>query len=344
MIYIRTDCNDNIGLGHMMRCFAIAKALRRMGEEATFFVADEESASLAAGAGYGYVCLHTDYDHLDQEADRLLQHMRERNVERLLVDSYFVTGSYLKKIRDVARLAYIDDVNRFIYPCDLLIDYNIYSPLLRYEERYKEAGLSTRFALGTSYMPLDPIYMDLERIPHEDFRILVTTGATDAKNVLGSFLAAYEKRYGKDLSAPSIYAVIGRFNHHRDDLVSAYGKDSRIHLLPPQPDLTELIASCDLALTAGGTTVYELCAGGVPSVLVTIADNQMMAAKEFDRQGIIPYAGDIRTDMEGSMEKALNHLEEYRKNPALASAASEKMRTVVDGHGAERIAKLLLTF
>ncbi len=134
MIYIRADANDKIGIGHMMRCFSIAQALRKRGTEATFFVADRSSfvadrssAKMAAEAGFGYVCLNSDYDHLDLEADRLLQHMRERSVDHLLVDSYFVTESYMNRIREPACLAYIDDVNRFVYPCDLLINYNIYA-------------------------------------------------------------------------------------------------------------------------------------------------------------------------------------------------------------------------
>ncbi len=101
MIYIRADANDKIGIGHMMRCFSIAQALRKRGTEATFFVADRSSAKMAAEAGFGYVCLNSDYDHLDLEADRLLQHMRERSVDHLLVDSYFVTESYMNRIREL---------------------------------------------------------------------------------------------------------------------------------------------------------------------------------------------------------------------------------------------------
>ena len=60
--YIRVDANDNIGIGHMMRCLSIAKAMRRRGVELTFFVADKKSAAMVAEAGFGYVCLNSDYD------------------------------------------------------------------------------------------------------------------------------------------------------------------------------------------------------------------------------------------------------------------------------------------
>jgi UDP-2,4-diacetamido-2,4,6-trideoxy-beta-L-altropyranose hydrolase len=340
MIYIRADANDKIGIGHMMRCFAIAKALRRRGTEATFFVADKSSAKMAAEAGFGYVCLGTDYDHMDQEADRLLQHMQERNVDHLLVDSYFVTEHYMNRIRELARLAYLDDVNRFLYPCDLLINYNIYAESLRYPERYQAAGLATDFALGLSYMPLRDGYLSLEREPHEGFRILLTTGATDRLGVVEAFLAAFTD---SDLAGKTeVYAILGRYHEHREELRAKYGTVPGVHLLDPQPDLRALIASCDIAVTAGGTTVYELCAGGLPAVLLTIADNQMMAAQEFNRRGLIPYAGDVRTDMEGTVERVLAEIRRAYENPEKLQEKSRQLRTVIDGRGADRIAKALL--
>ncbi len=338
--YFRVDANDRIGIGHMMRCFSIAKALRQKGCEATFFVADRTSARLAAEHGYGYVCLNSDYDHLDVEADMLIEIMRERGVDNLLVDSYFVTESYLKKIRTVANVVYMDDINKFIYPCDLLIDYNIYAEELDYERRYREAGLSTKFALGLSYMPLREEYLQIRRHPHEGLRMFITTGATDSYDVLGHLLEAMTAQHLEQDIA--ITGVIGQYNHNRDSLLQRFGGNSRIHLIDPQSTLSELIAQSDFAVTAGGTTVYELCAGGLPSVMVTLADNQMRAAREFDRRGIIPYAGDVRTNQEQTIESVIRHIRRLSEDAGLREQTSAKMRTVVDGRGAERIAQLLL--
>ena len=341
MIYFRTDANDQIGIGHMMRCFSIAKALRRMGEEPTFFVADRISAKMVAEAGYGYVCLFSDYDHLNQEADKILQRMRERCVEKLVVDSYFVTQEYLTKIRAISKLAYIDDINKFIYPCDLLIDYNIYSGDLHYEERYRSAGLNTKFALGLSYMPLREDYMNIVREDHDGFRILMTTGATDRFDVLGHLLHAMQAHLNTG-AAVEVYAVIGRYNHNREQLLQEFRADPRIHLLDPQPDLVKLISNCDMAVTAGGTTVYELCAGGLPSVMLTIADNQKRAAQEFERRGLIPYAGDVRTDMEGVCRRVLQQIDRNMADPQMLAVQSRKLRKVIDGRGAQRIAQALI--
>lgn len=324
----------------MMRCLAIAAAMRKMHCEATFFVADMISARMVAEAGFGYYCLHSDYDHLDVEADKLLQIMRDKCADNLLVDSYFVTENYLRKIRQIANVAYIDDIDKFIYPCDLLINYNIYADSLQYPERYRAAGLKTQFALGLAYMPLRDEYNSIARKEHEGKRVLVTTGATDSQNVLAHFLR--EMRMTGLLEKMEPYAVIGRYNHNREDLLREFGNDPRIHLIEPQKNLVSLITQCDYAVTAGGTTVYELCAGGVPSVMLTIADNQKKAALEFSRQGIIPYAGDVREDICQVMVNVTKYLKQYSEDEMLARTTSENMRHVVDGQGAARVAARLL--
>lgn len=337
--YIRVDANDNIGIGHMMRCLSIAKAMRERGVELTFFVADKKSAAMVAEAGFGYVCLNSDYDLLDVESDKLLQIMRERCADRLLIDSYYVTETYLQKIREVAHVAYIDDINKFIYPCDLLINYNIYAGELDYEKRYREAGLSTRFALGLSYMPLREEYRSIKPVPHERLRVLVTTGATDDRNILGHLIEKVTALHmNRDMD---FLLIIGRYNHNREALLSRFGNTPGIHLIDPQNTLADLISECDMAVTAGGTTVYELCAGGLPAVMLTLADNQMRAAKAFEERGIIPYAGDVREDMDGVIDRITKKLQGYR-DAELRSEVSARMKEVVDGCGADRLADILI--
>lgn len=338
--YFRVDANDRIGIGHMMRCFSIAGEMRKRRCEATFFVADRTSAAMAADAGFGYYLLNTDYDHLDVEADRLLQVMRDKGANNLLVDSYFVTENYLKKIREVANVVYIDDIDKFIYPCDLLINYNIYADSLHYEERYRAAGLNTKFALGLDYMPLRKEYIGLAPVPHDGFRVLVTTGATDSMDICGHLLRkVMAEGLNKDCE---FICILGRYNHNREALLQEFGQARNIHLIDPQKTLADLVAKCDMAVTAGGTTVYELCAGGLPSVMLTLADNQMNAARTFSERGIIPYAGDVRSGMEETIESIADAIRDYHAHPEKRAAVSERMKTVVDGRGAERIADMLI--
>ncbi len=94
----------------------------------------------------------------------------------------------------------------------------------------------------------------------------------------------------------------------------------------------------DLAISAGGTTLYELCACGTPSISYSVADNQFGNVRAFDREGLISCAGDIRS---GTVPEMLGKLiAAFDRNER--SARSERMRHVVDGRGADRIAEALI--
>ena len=106
-------------------------------------------------------------------------------------------------------------------------------------------------------------------------------------------------------------------------------------------DMAGLMRACDLAVSAAGTTLYELCAAGVPSVSFTMADNQLPCSREMERFAGIPCAGDVRStpDLIGRLLSLLFSLAE---NPQKRSALSRSMHAAIDGKGSERIARELL--
>ena len=91
-----------------------------------------------------------------------------------------------------------------------------------------------------------------------------------------------------------------------------------------------------MAVTAGGTTLYELCAMGVPTVSYSMADNQIPNVQKFHEMQLIDYTGDIRnTDVAGHISGLL---EKYQEDMSLRQERSQRMQELVDGKGAARIA------
>jgi spore coat polysaccharide biosynthesis predicted glycosyltransferase SpsG len=97
--------------------------------------------------------------------------------------------------------------------------------------------------------------------------------------------------------------------------------------------------NADFLVSAGGTTLYELCAVGTPAVSYSIADNQLDNVKMFHENGIIDYAGDVRYD--DVVKNILKYLELYCDNEVLRRDRSKKMQKLIDGKGAGRIAEFL---
>ena len=98
----------------------------------------------------------------------------------------------------------------------------------------------------------------------------------------------------------------------------------------------------DVAVSAGGTTLYELCACGTPTITYSCADNQLNNVLQFQEDGLMAYAGDIRnTNIFKKTEALLKRLDDSYQ---LRKECSEKMQGLVDGNGSIRIAEELIKF
>ena len=104
--------------------------------------------------------------------------------------------------------------------------------------------------------------------------------------------------------------------------------------------MSEIMRECDVAVSAAGSTLYELCACGVPTVTYVFADNQINGADEFSRLGLMINAGDIR-ETNYECDSILYSLRKMIEDSEIRTSISYKMKSVVDGNGAERIIKYL---
>ena len=340
MFYIRADANEVIGTGHVMRCLSIAEEMQRQGETVTFIIADERAEELVVSKGFPVICLHTVWDDLEQELDILLYIIKEHQIPLLILDSYYVTEYYLQQLRQYVRLVYIDDLNSFLYPVDLLINYNIYAAQLDYETRYRQAGLSTEFALGCQYAPLrEEFKMTKRECRSEVAQIMITSGGTDSYNVIGHLLEClYKQEWFADIQ---YHIILGRFNQNRKMLEAQWEKVENVQFHVDVSNISDYMKQCDLAVTAAGSTVYELCACGIPSIMYTLADNQLAIARTISQMGIMPWAGDVRKELSDCLENIIYEIQILRADKDKRKKLSWNMMQLVDAKGCSRIVKQL---
>ena len=343
MVYIRVDANEIIGTGHAMRCLSIAKQIKDMGKDVTFLYADERTEKIIEEYGFKGICLNTIWNDLDQEIDLMIEMISKHNIKSLLIDSYFVTEMYLRKLKEYTKIAYVDDLHSMIFPVDLLINYNFYANSINYEKEYEKEGLSTKFVLGTQYAPLRKEFTEIKREVNCTLqKLLITSGGTDNLNAIESILNQLNKQVW--FNELEYFVIMGRFNKNKEQLIEKWSHYNNIHLLESTPDIVKYMLDCDLAITAGGTTTYEICACGLPALLYTIADNQIQIAQTVSKDGIMPWIGDIRTQREQCMNNLVEQIKLYKINNDLRANISKKMQQVVDGKGCERLATILLDF
>lgn len=333
MICFRADGNPWIGTGHIMRCLSLADALREHNEEVVFVTAEPYLQEFIQTRGYLCEVLGTAYDHMDEELPVYIPLLNRERPKLVILDSYFVTMEYMKAIKSITKLLYIDDLNAFDYPADIVVNYNIYGPELSYPQ-------DKVYFLGPQYAPLRKEFQGLERriVKERVENILVSTGGSDQYHVaLRCVKYLREHSIHKNII---FHLVLGAMNQDVKKLKKIAVDFPQIELHCQVTDMCSLMQKCDVAISAAGTTLYELCACGLPTVTYVLADNQIQGAQAFQKAGLMPCIGDIRKD-----EKFLEHLFEMLNtlldNFALRRCASKHMQKAVDGKGAERVVAVI---
>lgn len=324
--------NPVIATGHVMRCLAIADAAKSTGENTVFILADSHAVPLLKQRGYSCFILNSRWDDMDSELPEMEKLIQKMHIRKILIDSYQVTENYLKSLTALVQTYYIDDINAFLYPVSGIICYANYWEKFHYRERYTD----TEFFLGTEYAPLGKNFSgcDRKKISQKVSNLLLLSGGADRYHLLGQMLERLDlNRYRK------VDVVCGRYNLQYQDLKDKFKNHKNIYIHQSVSDMDQLMKEADAAVSAGGTTLYELCAVGTPAITYSFADNQLDNVRKFQEDETMDYAGDARdTDI---MENIMQSLNRYCNDVKLRQERSEKMQKLVDGKGALRIAEIL---
>lgn len=332
MLYIRTDMNAVMATGHIMRCLSIADAARSQGEEITFILADEQAAELVKQRGYRIIVLHTQWNDMNAELPQLLEVVEKEKIDRLLIDSYQVTESYLKALTARVKTLYIDDRNAFVYQVNGVVCYANYWRKFDYCSRYKE----TQLFMGLKYTPLRQAfcYCNKKRIQDKAGELLLLSGGTDPYDMLENILYKLDKSKYKKINV-----ICGRYYEGYKNLQSAYRTFDNVYIYQAVSNMEDYMQTADIAVSAGGTTLYELCACGTPTISYSFVDNQLDNVHQFQEDEVIDYAGDVRYN--NVVENIVHYLEIYREDITLRQQRSIRMQKLVDGNGALRIVDAL---
>lgn len=328
MIFIRADANKHIGTGHIMRCMSIAYAFAEIGKEIVFITADHRGDALISG--FPSICLDSIWNEMDSEICKLEGLIKEKKPELLLIDSYYVTEKYLKTASSMVQTAYMDDLNETCWDVDYLINYNVFADILDYSW-YKETR--TNLFLNPQYAPLRDEFKNLPSYKIELVKdILVSAGGADPEKITERIIEGICPTY------PDIifHFIVGALNPRLDAIRTLIPKNAVLHV--NEYHMASLMQKCDAAISAAGTTLYELCAVGVPTITYTLADNQLIAAEKFCKQGFMLSAGECRGDV-GFIDRLDSLLKCLISNHEMRRRLSAKMQALVDGNGASRIAE-----
>lgn len=339
-IIFRADGNLCVGAGHLMRCLSVAVAASDKGIECKFITADDSFRDKIIENGFEVVVLNTDFKHLYDELFLIKDILEKEKPDYIIVDSYYVTNDYLSCLQQYGKLVYIDDVASFAYPVDVLINYNIYASRMNYDEIYTQAGIPVpRQIMGTSYVPLRKEFCGLKHKARSGLvrNILVSAGGADPEGI-ALRIAEYLLDHTSQIEKYKFHFIVSRYEPDSRRIENIASQNKWIILHKDVKKMSELMQSCDIAISAAGSTLYELCACGIPTITYILADNQIMGAETFEQTGVMLNAGDVRKKGD-FFEDLFLLLMLLCDNTVLRASLTEKAQRLIDGNGAARLAE-----
>lgn len=357
-IVFRTDASLDIGTGHVIRCLTLAEKLRDKGAQVHFICRTHEGSlhKLIEKKGFKVFCLQVPSAEIHIENQCIHEHWLgvpwQKDAEDtseilqdfddkpawLVVDHYGLDHRWQKQQRDyVCQIMVIDDLADRKHDCDLLLDQNLVEG---FEQRY--VGLvpkSSSFLCGPQYSLLQPMYAEFhDCIPFREGpikRILVFIGGADAGNISGMVLGAFLALSRNDIE---IDVVVGHTCPHRQCIYDMAQPYPNISVHDSLPTLAPLIARADLAIGGGGSATWERFCLGLPTLVITLAENQKLIADWLHRLELIHLAGDRKKITSDSLQNSLQSFVAQDINKDW----SKRCHATVDGQGTRRVAATLL--
>lgn len=279
---------------------------------------------------------HTSWLGVDwsSDAQETQQFVAGAKLDWLIMDHYGLDHRWETALRSSCeRIMVIDDLANRRHDCDLLLDQNYGSS----SERY--AGLVPAECTqlhGPEFALLKPIYA--QRRAKQSVRsgkikrvLIYFGGGANSMDLIETALRAFQ---AAELEEIELDIVVGSSYAFGAELDAAAATCGRTHIHTQLQDLSELMAKADLAIGAGGATTWERCCLGLPTVVISIADNQRPACEALTVDDLIQYLGHVDNI---SSELIHEHLLELIGKPERLIELSEKGMKLVDGNGINRL-------
>lgn len=342
-ILFRADGNAIIGAGHIMRCLSIALAAKKIGVQCYFITADDSFSERIEENNIEHIVLDSDYSQMDLEWEKSESIIQKIMPDVIVLDSYYVTKRYISKLCEYGRVAYIDDLKAFPYNVDVLVNYNVYAKDLNYHDFYFAQGKRTpELVLGETYVPLRTEFQNISLKGNCTTvkNILFMSGGADPERIAIGFVKELINNQER-IEKYKFHIVLGKYEPDAEEIIQLSKQYSWMCVHRDVRQMAELMLQCDIAISAAGSTLYELCVCAVPTITYVLEDNQIMGANAFAEKKIMLCVGDYRFE-DNFFEKMFAILLELCFDEKGRQQMSKNARAAVDGNGAMRLVNKLL--
>jgi UDP-2,4-diacetamido-2,4,6-trideoxy-beta-L-altropyranose hydrolase len=331
-IFFRLDESGKTGNGHLVRCLTLAKEIAKKQSKIVFICAEvsEESAKAITIAGFILERI-SPFDDEINDAQKVSKVLKKYTLGIAIVDHYGLNIGWNRIIFEhVKKLIVIDDlINRPFY-CHLLISPNCFQA-----NAYDllVPGFC-ELLLGPEFVFIKPEYLQFKKssLRNSIDQILIFMGGADSKNVSSKVIEALSEN---EFNSIHLDIVIGSNNSNKLEIEGIANERGNCTVYFDRSHLADLMNTADLSIGAAGNAAWERVCVGLPSFIITLADNQVPLANYLNKLGFVSYIGhhDLVTT-----KLIQNSIRVEIKDRQLRNNFNVN-KTIFDGMGVSRVAK-----
>lgn len=320
-VLFRVDGYQAIGRGHVTRSLALAEEFKRNRHRVIFLISeDNTSKKMVIEAGFQVVDISK-----ESELSTTKNSIYEYDIDIYISDVDYLSNDFFVQIRNLDVFIVQLDIKRNLeLDIDLLVNGGIYAQELLTDSKDN----FDKFLMGPKYNLLRrefsaSNYQVRERVKN----VLVMFGATDVNGLTGKLIT----------QLPTYFRNIN-FHFICNEINSSIKYQNNIHIYKFVTDIKSLYSKVDIAIIGGGVSAYEVAALGIPSIIITQAENQIRQSEVFDRLGISLYISDVENlnidHLNSELEFLISQYDERKKMSVLG-------RKYIDGKGVSRVVDVI---
>lgn len=352
-VALRFDCTPGLGTGHVHRMANLAEELSRIGAEIIYItssmtIRDDLPARIDGFlVETNHISQTNDWDltinpqtigNTDtrfEELDALstLGICNRRKIDLLILDHYFLNQNWANILsKNGIPVVAIDDLGRDWDNLFSLIDY---SPMIK--TKYQNCPGIEHKLFGLQYALLSKDYREIQRSPQDEVeRIQIFTGGADATGLTNRLMKIVRPMINHE---EKILLVIGDQNSDSSILHEQWANDERVEIYTGLKTLSGINSISNWSIGAGGVAAIERCCAGVPSLVVSITENQELISEELSSLGAITYLGSHNHISDSDLRTAIESFKVDRKSREEMSKVAQER---VDPFGVQRVLISLL--
>lgn len=333
-IIIRADGGSEVGMGHVVRCLALAEMLK---DNYTVSFAIQEPSEFALKTintvTPNIISLHAtkDFEHDVANFNNLIT---QKDI--VVLDGYHFQTEYQKNIKDKGcKLVCIDDLHSWHHIADVIINYaEGISPAMYSAENY------TKFFLGLKYVLLRPIFLNSEPRSKKIIelkKVFVNMGAADVENNTSKFIKSLLRLE----KITEIHLMLSSVNPHLKNLFKLIKNNSKqnihTHFDISAQEVKNLLTNCDLAICPASGISLECCAVGIPLISGYSAKNQYDNLIGMEKHKTLVNFASLN-DL--SEDEITNEVGKLIDHPFVFNELVKNQQYMIDGKSPERISKI----